>query len=245
MKRVLYLIPLLALIAYPAGCAKKKGGPATGGTAVKGGETVPAFDTGQAEFRKAIKYISLTPDAKAATDAATAAEKSFREVATSWPQDAPRRFEGDNEWADRIKTLTKLMGDIKTQAQGGKTPEAEASILETQKLLLQLDEKNKVNTAGDEAIRLLVLEREMEVAFREKRYNDMKHIMPNIREAQKNFFGSTIPASARGREDTFDTAKDKVYEGVEKFAEGETAEVQSKALTDLIRATTEFYVEFG
>jgi hypothetical protein len=73
----------------------------------------------------------------------------------------------------------------------------------------------------------------------------MKHIMPNMREAQKNFFGSTMPASASGREDQFDDLKDKVYDGVEEFAEASDRDARGAALQKLIKTTTEFYVEFG
>jgi hypothetical protein len=110
---------------------------------------------------------------------------------------------------------------------------------------MQLHEKNNENTAGDEAVRLLVIADEMDLAFKEKRFNDMKHIMPNMREAQKNFFGSTMPASASGREDQFDDAKDKVYDGVEKFAEAADPGTRATELDALIKTTTEFYVEFG
>jgi hypothetical protein len=85
----------------------------------------------------------------------------------------------------------------------------------------------------------------MDLALNEKRYNDMKHIMPNMREAQKNFFGSTIPPAAAGREDKFDDIKDKVYSGVDEFAEATLYEGQQAALNGLTRALTEFYVEFG
>jgi len=66
-----------------------------------------------------------------------------------------------------------------------------------------------------------------------------------MRDAQKNFFGSTMPPSARGRETAFDEAKDKVYGSVDAFAEAPNPEARAAALDNLIKVTTEFYVEFG
>ncbi len=137
------------------------------------------------------------------------------------------------------------MADIKSQVEADRLGDAKASIFEAQKLILALHERNNVNTAGDEAVRLLVLVKDMDLALNEKRYNDMKHIMPNMREAQKNFFGSAIPPSATGREEKFDDLKDKIYDGVDDFAEAEVYEGQQAALNGLVRNLTEFYVEFG
>jgi len=246
MKRLLTVLGLAGLLILSYGCAKKKtDGDGKGTPEGNGGASVAKFDEGTAAFRETVKYVSVAPDKAKCADAAGRAEIAFGDVAKAYPQNPPDRYEGDNEWATRITTLKKLMGDIKNQSDAGKIAEAEASILEAQKQLLQLDEKSKINTAGDEVIRLLVLAREMDGAYKEKRFNDVKHIMPNMRAAQKNFFGSTMPTSARGREDAFDTAKDKVYESVERFAEGETPEAQQQILQELIKAATEFYVEFG
>jgi hypothetical protein len=239
------ILSLALVLALSFGCAKKKaGGGGETGAPAAGGD-IAKFDEGHRDFRDAIRFVSLTPDKDKAAGAAGAAEQAFAEVAKSWPEEPPDRYEGDNDWANRISTLTKLMADIKTQTRAENFTDAEASILETQKLLLELDEKSKINTAGDEAVRLIVLCHEMKSAFDEKRYNDMKHIMPNMREAQKNFFGSTVPPSAQGREDQFDDAKDRVYDGVDLFAEAPDRGARETALQDLMKEITEFYVEFG
>lgn len=247
MKKIWLVLGVSALLLLPLGCAKKKTGGDDGkGTPEgNGGANVEKFDEGTAAFREAVKYISVTPDKAKATEAAGRAEAAFGEVAKAYAGEPPERYQGDNDWGTRITTLKKLMGDIKGQVSADKTAEAEASILETQKQLLQLDEKSKINTAGDEAIRLLVLCEQMDKTLREKRFNDMKHLMPSMREAQKNFFGSSVPPSARGREDDFDKAKDDVYEGVEMFAEAENPEARASALKNLTTATRKFYVEFG
>jgi len=245
MKKI-FFAGLALLLVFSFGCAKKKTGGGKGGeggTAAVG--DVKKFDEGSQRFREAIRFISVKPDKAKAAEAAGLAETAFGEVAKAWPKDPPDAFAGDTTWATDIGTLKKLMGDVKTQVEGDKTADAQASILEAQKIILGIHDKNKINTAGDEAVRLLVIAHDMDVAFREKRFNDMKHIMPNMREAQKNFFGSTAPASARGREDTFDTMKDNVYEGVETFAIAPNPEERRVALDNLIKATTEFYVEFG
>jgi hypothetical protein len=244
MKKALIYIGILILLVSAFGCGKKKTeAPGTGETAAGG--DVAKFDEGYASLREAIRFVSLTPNAEKAAEAAGLAETAFADVQRSWPKEPPKDFEGDNEWADHIQALTKLTGDIKNQAGAENFDGAKASILEAQKIILALHEKNNVNTAGDEAVRLLIIADEMDLAFREKRFNDMKHIMPNMREAQKNFFGSTMPASASGREDKFDDLKDKVYDGVEKFAEAPDRETRSAELAELIKVTTEFYVEFG
>lgn len=241
--RPLVCIGLVAILAFGYGCAKKKAeGPNTGEATEA---DVGKFDEGYADFREAIRFTSLTPDKVKGAEAAGRAETAFAEVKRAWPDEPPKAFEGDNDWENRISALTKIMGDIKSQLQADRLDDAKASILEAQKLVLALHEKNNVNTAGDEAVRLFVLTTDMDLALNEKRYNDMKHIMPNMREAQKNFFGSTIPPSAAGREDEFDDIKDKVYSGVDDFAEAALYEGQQAALNGLIRALTEFYVEFG
>ena len=192
-----------------------------------------------------MRYVSLTPDKEKAMAEAEAAEKAFAEVAKAWPTDAPDRYEADTDWASRIKTLKKLMGDIKTQVEAGKTADAEASILETLKLLLELDEKNKINSIGDETIRIIIQTEEMGNAFHEKRPNDMKHMMPGLWESQKNFFASPAPPSAEGREDEFENMKDRVYEAVDKFAEASNPGAREQTLQELRKAAREFYVEFG
>lgn len=243
MKKVLVYVSIIMLLVLAFGCAKKKAkGPGTGETAAA---DIAKFDEGRAAFREAIRFVSLTPNKGKAAEAAGQSEEAFGEVKRSWPDEPPDEFEGDNEWADRISSLAKIMSDIKNQMGAGNFDGAKASILEAQKLILVLHEKNNTNTAGDEAVRLLVIADEMNLAFSEKRFNDMKHIMPNMREAQKNFFGSTMPPSARGREDKFDNLKDKVYDGVEKFAEAPDREARRAELDELIKVTTEFYVEFG
>jgi hypothetical protein len=244
MKRALIYISVIALVALCFGCAKKKKeAPATAETGAA--VDIAKFDEACANFREAIRYVALTPNKEKAAEAAGLSEEAFGEVKRAWPQEPPDEFEADTGWADRIASLTKIMGDIKNQIEADQVKDAEASILEGQKLILELHEKNNVNTAGDEAVRLLVIADEMALAFREKRFNDMKHIMPNMREAQKNFFGSTMPPSARGRENEFDDLKDKVYDGVEKFAEAPDPETRRSELDELIKVTTEFYVEFG
>ncbi|MGD8718222.1 MAG: hypothetical protein PVH29_05300 [Candidatus Zixiibacteriota bacterium] len=244
MKKLTLCLALIAVLAFAFGCGKKKTEEAGTSEAPSGGD-IAKFDEGVANFREAIRFVSLTPDKAKAAEAAKAAETAMGEVKAGWPTDPPEEFEGDNDWANRITSLTKIMGDVGTQAEAEKFIEAESSILEAQKLLLELHEKNNINTAGDEAVRLLVIADEMDLAFSEKRFNDMKHIMPNMREAQKNFFGSTMPASASGREDQFDDLKDKVYDGVEEFAEASDRDARGAALQKLIKTTTEFYVEFG
>lgn len=244
MKKVLVYVSIIILLVSAFGCAKKKAeGPGTGETAAAA--DIAKFDEGCAAFREAIRFVSLTPNEGKAAEAAAQSEEAFGEVMHAWPDEPPDELEGDNEWADRIASLTKIMGDIKSQVGADNFDGAKASILEAQKLILVLHEKNNTNTAGDEAVRLLVIADEMNLAFAEKRFNDMKHIMPNMREAQKNFFGSTMPPSARGREDKFDDLKDKVYDGVEKFAEAADRETRRAELDELIKVTTEFYVEFG
>ncbi len=243
MKKTLVYVSIIILLVLAFGCAKKKTeGPSTGETAAA---DIAKFDEGCAAFREAVRFVSLTPNKGKAAEAAGQSEEAFGEVKRSWPDEPPDEFEGDNEWADRISSLAKIMGDIKNQVGADNFDGAKASILEAQKLILLLHEKNNTNTAGDEAVRLLVIADEMNLAFAEKRFNDMKHIMPNMREAQKNFFGSTMPPSARGREDKFDDLKDKVYDGVEEFAEAPDRETRRAELTELIKVTTEFYVEFG
>ncbi len=242
--RALVCISLVAILVFGYGCAKKKAeGPGTGEAGAEA--DVSKFDEGSASFREAIRFISLTPDKLKAAEAAGQAEAAFNEVKRAWPEEPPKAFEGDNDWENRISTLTKIMGDIKNQVEADRLDEAKASILEAQKFILALHEKNNVNTAGDEAVRLLVLVKDMDLALNEKRYNDMKHIMPNMREAQKNFFGSAMPPSAAGREDEFDDIKDRVYDGVDEFAEATLYEGQQAALDGLVRNLTEFYVEFG
>ncbi len=244
MKKALVYVSIIILLVLAFGCAKKKAeGPGTGETAAAA--DIAKFDEGCAAFREAIRFVSLTPNEGKAAEAAAQSEEAFGEVMHAWPDEPPDELEGDNEWADRIASLTKIMGDIKSQVGADDSDGAKASILEAQKLILVLHEKNNTNTAGDEAVRLLVIADEMNLAFAEKRFNDMKHIMPNMREAQKNFFGSTMPPSARGREDKFDDLKDKVYDGVEKFAEAADRETRRAELDELIKVTTEFYVEFG
>ncbi len=245
MKRTILIFGLALILTLGLGCKKKaKPGTAeTAGTAAAG--DIAKFDEAYASFREAIRFVSLTPDKDKAAAAAANAGAAFGDVARGWPEAPPDRFEGDNDWPNRVTTLTKLMNDIKSQAEAENFVDAQASILEAQKLLLQLNEKNNINTAADEAVRLLVVGDEMALAFREKRFNDMKHIMPNMREAQKNFFGSTVPASARGREDAFDEAKDKVYDGVDAFAEADDPQSRQAALDKLVKEVTAFYVEFG
>jgi hypothetical protein len=244
MKSAVVYISVVALTLSALGCAKKKvKEPGTGETAAA--VDIAKFDEGYANFREAIRYASLTPNKAKAAEAAALSEEAFGEVKRAWPEEPPGEFEADNEWGERIASLTKIIGDIKNQVEADEIEEAQASILEGQKLILALHEKNDVNTAGDEAVRLLVIADEMDLAFREKRFNDMKHIMPNMREAQKNFFGSTMPPSASGREDEFDDLKDKVYDGVEKFAEAPDRDKRRAALDDLIKVITKFYVEFG
>jgi len=226
------------------GCAKKKAeGPGTGEAAAEG--DVGKFDEGCASFREAIRFISLTPDKVKAAETAGQAEATFAEVKRARPEEPPKAFEGDNDWENRISALTKIMGDIKNQVEADRLDDAKASILEAQKLILALHEKNNVNTAGDEAVRLLVLVKDEDLALNEKRYNDVKHIMNEMREAQKNFFGSAMPPSAAGRENEFDDIKDKVYSGVDEFAEATLYEGQQAALDGLVRNLTEFYIEFG
>lgn len=244
MKRLILCVSLVALLAVSFGCKKKPTeGPGTGEAPGEG--DIAKFDEGYEAFRETIRFVSLTPDAAKAAEAAATAEAAFGDVKSAWPDEPPERFAGDNDWPNRITMLAKLMGDLKSQAGGENFAEAEASILEAQKSFLDLHEKNDINTAGDEAVRLLIISDEMALAFQEKRYNDMKHIMPNMREAQKNFFGSMMPPSAAGRENQFDDLKDKVYDAVEAFAEAPDPQARQAALDALIKTTTEFYVEFG
>lgn len=244
MMRPWFCIGLITLLALGLGCAKKKAeGPGAGEAGAEG--DVGKFDEGCANFREAIRFISLTPDKVKAAETAGQAEAAFAEVKRAWPEEPPKAFEGDNDWENRISALTKIMGDIKSQVEADRLDDAEASILEAQKLILALREKNNVNTAGDEAVRLLVLVKDEDLALNEKRYNDVKHIMNEMREAQKNFFGSAMPPSAAGRENEFDDIKDKVYSGVDEFAEATLYEGQQAALDGLVRNLTEFYIEFG
>ncbi|HUV86155.1 MAG TPA: hypothetical protein VMX79_03495 [bacterium] len=244
MKKAFVFLGVVILLIIAFGCAKKKvEAPGTSETA--GVTDIAKFDEGYAGLREAIRYTSLTPNKGKAAEAAGRSEEAFGEVKRAWPEEPPEEFQGDTEWGDHIASLTKIMGDIKNQVGADQFEEARVSALEAQKIILALHEKNNVNTAGDEAVRLLVISYEMDLAFREKRFNDMKHIMPSMREAQKNFFGSTMPPSARGREAEFDDLKDKAYDGVENFADAPDPETRWAALDGLIKTTTEFYVEFG
>ena len=184
MKKIILPFSLALVLTMSVACKKKEKPSAeeTAGTAAAG--DLAKFDEGHASFREAIRYISLTPDKDKAAAAAANAAAAFGDVGRGWPEAPPDRFEGDNDWPNRITTLTKLMNDIKTQVEAENYADAQASILEAQKLLLELNEKNNVNTAGDEAVRLLVDRHERGRAFHETRYNEIKHIMPNMRAAQ-------------------------------------------------------------
>lgn len=243
-KTLTVILAALSLVAA-FGCQKKKKTTPSGTAEIAGSAEVAKFESGHAAFREAIRYTVLTPDKTKAAEAASKAEAEFKEVARAFPKNPPPQFESDNEWETHIGALVKLMSDIRNQVKAGKTEDAKASILEAQKTFLAIHDKNRINTAGDETVRLLIVCAEMESAFREKRFNDMKHIMPNMRDAQKNFFGSTMPPSARGRENEFDEAKDKVYASVDAFAEAPNPEARGIALENLIKTATEFYVEFG
>ena len=112
MNRTIFITGLAALLAVSfAACKKKTEKPATGETAAGG--DIAKFDDGYAAFREAIRFVSLTPDKEKAAEAAGRAEECFGEVAKGWPTQPPEQFEGDNDWANRITSLTKIMGDIK------------------------------------------------------------------------------------------------------------------------------------
>jgi hypothetical protein len=137
------------------------------------------------------------------------------------------------------------MGDAKGQISNDDFAAAEASIREAQKQLLDLHDVNKISTAGDEVIRLLVLTDDLTAALGEDRVEDAKHIMGKVREAQKKFYGAPIPDEARDRQNEFDDLKDKVYDSIEDMAGAADHEERMKKLEEMKLLMTEFWVEFG
>jgi hypothetical protein len=106
MKKTILCLGLVAFLAVSfAACKKKAEKPATGETAAGG--DISKFDDGYAAFREAIRFVSLTPNKEKAAEAAGRAEECFADVAKGWPTQPPERFEGDNDWANRISSLTK------------------------------------------------------------------------------------------------------------------------------------------
>jgi hypothetical protein len=141
--------------------------------------------------------------------------------------------------------MRALMGDIKSAVGKEDFDTAEAKVREAELSLLELYEANKIASAGVEAIKILDFADQLEAAFEEERFNDAKHIFPNMVTAQKNFFTAPIPDNARDRQDEYDESKDRVYDQIENFVEAEGPEARLEEIKKLKAITSEFWVEFG
>lgn len=249
MKRVHYLIFLVLLFALVAaftpGCKGSNGGNGDDENGDGGAGDFATFETAMADFKETVRFVSVSPDKSMAYDAAKRAEESWGKVKDNFPDDPPKKFRADSEWPDRIAEMRKLMGDIKSAASKEDFKTADARVRDAEMLLLELYEVNKISSAGVEAIKILDLADQLEAAFAEERFNDAKHIMPNMRTAQKNFFAAPIPDFARDRQDEYDEGKDKVYDEVENFVEIEDTGGRLERLAALKVAASEFWVEFG
>lgn len=243
MKRHLLIFTLVAAMGLALGCGGKK--EAGDGGEVTGPGKFESYKKAVADTRELTDYVVLKKDKELAASAAGEAEASWEEVKVNFPTDPPVKYEADVEWPERMDTLIRLMGDAKGQVSRDDFAAAEASIREAQKQLLDLHDVNKISTAGDEVIRLLVLTDDLTTALDEDRGEDAKHIMGKVREAQKNFYGAPIPDEARDRQDEFDDLKDKVYDGIEDMAGAADPEERMKKLGEMKLLMTEFWVEFG
>lgn len=238
------VIGLSICVFFIPGCKGKtsEGGSESGEDGVSDFAT---FETAITDFKEVVRFVSVTPDKAMAYDAAKKAEESWGKVAETFPEDPPKQYRGDDEWPDRVTSLKNLMGDIGSAASKEDFTTADAKVREAELLLLELNEANKMNSAGDEAIKILDLADQLEAAFREERFNDAKHIMPSMRTAQKDFFAAPIPDNARDRQDEYDEGKDKVYDAIEAFVEVGSPGERIEKLAELKKLTSEFWVEFG
>ena len=170
MKRYLPVILLVIAVGLFIGCGGKEEEGDNG--ELTGPGKFESFEKAVAETKTLADYAVLKKDKELATSAAETAEASWEDVKTNFPAEPPARFEGDTEWAERVDTLIRLTGDVGEQAAAEDFDAAEASIREIQKQLLDLDDMNKISTAGDEVIRLLILTDQLIVAFEEDRDED-------------------------------------------------------------------------
>ena len=248
MKRI-YICTIIVLFfalitALTFGCKGKNGGNGNGENGTVAGDFA-TFETAMADFKETVRFVSVSSDKNMAYDAAKRAEESWGKVKENFPEDPPKQFRADSLWPDRVSELKGLMGDIKSAVSKEDFDTADAKVREAELSLLELYEVNKISSAGVEAIKILEFADQLEAAFDEKRFNDAKHIMPNLRTAQKNFFTAPIPDYARDRQDEYDESKDQVYDQIENFVEAEGPEARLEEIRKLKVLTSEFWVEFG
>jgi len=243
MKRYLPVIVLVTAVVLFIGCGGKEedgdGGELTGPGKFE------SYEKAIADTKTLADYAVLKKDKELATSAAEEAKSSWEDVKTNFPTEPPARFEADTEWPERVDTLIRLAEDVGVQTAGEDFTAAEASIREIQKQLLDLHDLNKISTAGDEVIRLLILTDQLIAAFEDNRDEDAKHVMAKMFEAQQNFFGAPIPDEARDRQDEFDDMKDKVYDSIEGMQDAPNREERMKKMDEMKTVMTEFWVEFG
>jgi len=243
VKRYLPVIVLVIAVGSFIGCGDKEengdGGELTGPGKFE------SYEHAVADTKALADYAVLKKDKGLATSAAEEAGASWEDVKTNFPMDPPAKFEADTEWPERVDTLIRLTADTGEQAGTEDFEAAEASIREIQKQLLDLHDMNKISTAGDEVIRLLILTDQLIVAFEENRDEDAKHVMTKIFESQQNFFGAPIPDEARDRQDEFDNMKDEVYDSIEEMQDAPNREERIKKMSEMKTVMTEFWVEFG
>jgi hypothetical protein len=235
---------LTVVLAVTIGCGGDKERDVDG-EELTGPGKFESYEKAVADTKELSDYAVLKMDKELATSAAEEAFASWEDVKVNFPAEPPARFEADTEWPERIDTLIRLSSDVKEQVSGEDFTAAEASIREIQKQLLDLHDLNKISTAGDEAIRLLILTDQLIAAFNEDRDEDAKHVMGKLREAQQNFFGAPTPDEARDRQDEFSDMKDKVYDSVENMVDAPNREERMKKMDEMKTAITEFWVEFG
>ena len=243
MKKYSLVIVLVIAVGSFIGCGGKEEDGDDG--ELTGPGKFESYEKAVADTKVLAGYVALKKDTELATSAAEEAQASWEDVKTNFPADPPARFEADTEWPERIDTLIRLAEDVGDQAAGEDFPAAKASIREIQKQLLDLHDLNKISTAGDEVIRLLILTDQLKAAFEDKRGEDAKHVMAKIYEAQQNFFGAPIPDEARDRQDEFDDMKDKVYDSIEEMDDAPNREERIKKMDEMKTVMTEFWVEFG
>jgi hypothetical protein len=235
---------LILGITITIGCKGKNGDNGTNGDGDGAGDFA-TFETAITDFKETVRFVSVSPDKSMAYDAAKNAEESWGKVKENFPEDPPKKFRADTLWPDRVSEMRTLMGDIKSAVSKDDFKTADAKVREAELSLLELYESNKIASAGVEAIKILDFADKLEAAFEEERYNDAKHIMPNMRTAQKNFFTAPIPDYARDRQDEYDESKDKVYDQIDNFNEAEGPKARLEELKKLKVVASEFWVEFG
>ncbi len=244
MRRHLLILILVIAVGTMFGCGGGKEGDGDGEETTGPGK-FESYETAVKDTKEAARFVILKKDKEMATAAAEAAETAWEDVKANFPTDPPARFEADVEWPERVDTLIRLMGDVKEQVSGEDFAAAETSIREVQKQLLDLHDMNKMSTAGDEVIRLLILTDQLIAAFNEERDEDAKHVMSKIYEVQQNFYGAPIPDEARDRQDEFDDMKDKVYDSIEEMDDAADRESRIKKMHEMKLAMTGFWIEFG